>query len=71
MEAIKFKAFIENDSQAEELKDFMKSRKIKFEVVKDDEYDPKFVNMVNEGQMEINEGKGIKLSASDFIDLCR
>ena len=71
MEAIKFKAFIENDSQAEELKDFMKSRKIKFEVVKDDEYDPKFVNMVNEGQMEINEGKGIKMSASDFIDLCR
>ena len=71
MEAIKFKAFIENDSQAEELKDFMKSRKIKFEVVKDDEYDPKFVNMVNEGQMEINEGKGIKMSASDFKDLCK
>ena len=71
MEAIKFKAFIENDSQAEELKDFMKSRKIKFEVVKDDEYDPEFVNMVNEGQLEIKQGKAIKMSASDFKNLCK
>lgn len=71
MEAIKFKAFIESDSQIKELKDFMKSRKIKFEVVKSEEYDPEFVNMVNEGQLEINKGQGLKMSASDFKDLCK
>ena len=71
MEAIKFKAFIESDSQIKELKDFMKSRKIKFEVVKSEEYDPEFVNMVNEGQLEINKGQGVKMSASDFKDLCK
>lgn len=71
MEAIKFKAFIESDSQIEELKDFMKSRKIKFEVVKSEEYDPEFVNMVNEGQLEINKRQGVKMSASDFKDLCK
>lgn len=71
MEAIKFKAFIESDSQIKELKDFMKSRKIKFEVVKIEEYDPEFVNMVNEGQLEINKGQGLKMSASDFKDLCK
>ena len=71
MEAIKFKAFIESDSQIKELKEFMKSRKIKFEVVKIEEYDPEFVNMVNEGELEINKGQGLKMSASDFKDLCK
>ena len=61
MEAIKFKAFIDNDSQVKELKDFMNSRKIKFELVKDDEYDPEFVAKVQTSRQQARDGEFVKI----------
>ena len=66
MEAIKFKAFIESDSQIKELKDFMKSRKIKFEVVKSEEYDPLFVAKIQESRKQALDGKSIKIELDDI-----
>ena len=61
MESIKFKAFIDNDSQVKELKDFMNSRKIKFELVKDDEYDPEFVAKVQTSRQQARDGEFVKI----------
>ena len=66
MEAIKFKAFIENDSQVKELKDFMTSRKIKFEVVKDDDYDPEFVAKVQESRQQARNGEFVKIELDNI-----
>ena len=66
MKAIKFKAFIESDSQMKELKNFMKSRKIKFEVVKSEEYDPEFVAKIQESRKQALDGKSIKIELDDI-----
>ncbi|MGV8992537.1 MAG: DUF2683 family protein [Flavobacterium sp.] len=66
MEAIKFKAFIDNDSQVKELKDFMNSRKIKFELVKDDEYDPEFVAKVQTSRQQARDGEFVKIDLDNI-----
>ena len=51
----------------------MKSLKIRFELTKQDEkpYDPEFVAMIKKGDEEFANGKGIKMSVSEFKDLCK
>lgn len=66
MEAIKFKAFIDNDSQVKELKDFMNSRKIKFELVKDDEYDPEFAAKVQTSRQQARDGEFVKIDLDNI-----
>ena len=66
MEAIKFNAFIDNDSQVKELKDFMNSRKIKFELVKDDEYDPEFVAKVQTSRQQARDGEFVKIDLDNI-----
>ena len=69
MEPIIFKAHVENDSQIEELKAFMKTLKIKFEIAKEKPYDSAFVDMVQEAEIDIKKGKGTQLSSSEFHEL--
>ena len=73
MEAINFKAYTADTSQVDAIKAFMKALKIKFEVSKEDDkpYNPEFVAMIKKGQREIAEGKGIKMSMTEFKKLCR
>ena len=73
MEAINIKAYTADNSQIDAIKAFMKALKIKFEVAKATEspYDPEFVAMIKKGQKEVAEGKGIKMSISEFKELCK
>lgn len=73
MEAINIKAYTADNSQIDAIKAFMKALKIKFEVAKETEspYDPEFVAMIKKGQKEVAEGKGIKMSISEFKELCK
>ena len=66
---ITIKAYIQNNSQIEAIKAFMKSQKIKFEVTKDSPYDTGFVNMILDAEKDIKEGKGINLTSEEFDDL--
>ena len=70
MEAITFKAFTADTSQIEAIKAFMKALKIKFEISKEKPYDPEFVAKILKGDKQFAEGKGIKMSISEFKDLC-
>lgn len=71
MEAINIKAFTEDTSQIQALKAFMKALKIKFELSKEASYDPDFVAMIKKGDKQLADGKGIKMSISDFKELCK
>lgn len=66
MQAINIKAFAADISQIEALKVFMKALKIKFEVSKEETYDLEFVKMVEKGEKQITEGKGIKMDVKEF-----
>ncbi len=71
MEVLNFTAYTTDDSQVDAIKAFMKALKIKFEVSKESPYDPEFVAMIKKGQKEIAEGKGTKMSISEFKELCK
>ncbi len=73
MKAINITAYTEDASQIEAIKAFMKALKIKFELAKESDkpYNPEFVAMVKKGDKEFAEGKGIKMSVSEFKDLCK
>ena len=49
-----------------ELKDFMNSRKIKFELVKDDEYDPEFVAKVQTSRQQARDGEFVKIDLDNI-----
>jgi hypothetical protein len=70
MEVINIKAYTSDDQQITALKAFLKSLKIKFEVSTEIEYDQKFVDMIKEGQKDIAEGKGVKMSLEELKKLC-
>ena len=73
MEALNFKAYPVDSSQADAIKAFMKALKIKFEVSKEviNPYNPEFVEMIQKGDKEFAEGKGKKMSVTEFKDLCK
>ena len=56
--------------QADALKAFGKALKLKFEI-KDKKYDPQFVEMIRQGDKDIAEGKGVKMSVEEFRALCK
>ena len=61
----------ENEETWEALKAVMTALKIKFEPAteKAGPYNPEFVNMVLEAEQEIKDGKGLKVSSSEFDGL--
>lgn len=72
MGAINITAFTDDNSQIDAIKAVMKAFKIKFEISKlESPYTPEFVEMIKKGDKEFAEGKGIKMSVSDFKELCK
>ena len=69
MQAINITAYTDDASQIEAVKAFMKALKIKFEITKDQPYNPEFVNKILEAEQEIKQGKGLKVTSEGFDDL--
>jgi hypothetical protein len=69
MQIINIIAYTEDTSQIEAVKAFMKALKIKFEISKDNPYNPEFVHMVLEAEKEIKQGKGLRVTSEGFDDL--
>lgn len=59
MKATHFTAYIDDDSQIEVIKAFMKALKIKFELTKEKSpYNPGFVDKIKQGDEDLKDGKG-------------
>jgi len=58
-----------SDDKFEALKAFMKALKIKFEITKDNPYNPEFVAKILQGDADIKAGKGKKVSLKELDDL--
>jgi hypothetical protein len=71
MTAINIKAYTNDNTQIEAIKAFLQAFKIKFEIGTDKPYNPEFVEMINKGDKEFAEGKGIKMSVTEFKNLCK
>jgi len=71
MEAVTIKAYTNDISQIKALKAFMKALKIKFEVSKDDVYDPEFVQKILQGDKDFEDGKGREVTLDELKDLCK
>lgn len=59
----------ENASQVEAIKAFMKALKIKFEISKDNPYDPEFVAKIKKSQQDYKEGKGTTVTVDELNSL--
>lgn len=52
------------EEEVNTLKVIMKALKIRFEISKEDSYDPRFVEKVLEGRQQVKEGKTVKMELS-------
>ncbi len=66
-----FIAHPQTSEQVSALKAFMQALKIKFEVSKNDAYNPDFVEKILQGKKDIEQGKGITLSIQELKNLCK
>lgn len=71
MEQITIKAQPTDLSQVEAIKAFMKALKIKFEVTRTEPYDPEFVKKIAQGDKDLKEGKGRKVTVKELNKLWR
>jgi len=75
MKAINITAYTEDISQIEAIKAVFKAFKIKYKISKvsdsENPYNPKFVNMIKEGEKDLKNGKGIKMSLDEHENLCK
>ncbi|MET4082355.1 hypothetical protein ABIB40_002313 [Pedobacter sp. UYP30] len=73
MEAINIKAYPADTSQIDAIKAFMKALKIKFELSKDEEkpYDSEFVKKIKQGDEDLKNGKGRKMTVEEFHNMCK
>jgi hypothetical protein len=47
-------------------------KKLKIEIKKVDlPYNPIFVDKIEQGEIDLKDGKGIKMSIDDFMELCK
>ena len=69
METVTIKAYPDNSSKIDALKAFMKALNIKFELQKEASYDPEFVEMIQQADIDIKQGKGKKTTSDEFDDL--
>ncbi len=56
----------ETTEQENALKAFIKALKIKFEVSKEEPYDPEFVAKIKESRQQAREGSTVKLDLDDI-----
>jgi len=75
MKAINIIAYTEDQSQIEAIKAVIKAFKIKYSISKTQEiespYDPEFVAMIKQGEKDLKNGKGIKMTLAELENLCR
>jgi hypothetical protein len=75
MKAINITAYTEDTSQIEAIKAVFKAFKIKYKISKAQEiespYDPEFVAMIKQGEKDLENGKGIKMSLDELENLCK
>lgn len=75
MKAINITAYTEDASQIEAIKAVIKAFKIKYKISKTQEvenpYDPEFVAMIKQGEKDIKNGKGIKMTLDELENLCK
>ena len=75
MKVISITAYTEDASQIEALKAVIKAFKIKYTISKAEEegslYDPEFVAMIKQGEKDLKNGKGIKMTSDELENLCK
>ena len=70
METVNIKAHTMDASQIEAIKAFMKALKIKFELSKEQSpYKPEFVKKIEQGDKDLKNGKGRKVSIEELDNL--
>ena len=70
METVNIKAHTIDASQIEAIKAFMKALKIKFELSKEQSsYNPEFVRKIQQGDDDLKQGKGRKITIEEFDSL--
>jgi hypothetical protein len=75
MKAINITAYTEDASQIEAIKAVIKAFKIKYKISEVQEaespYNPDFVGMIKQGEKDLQNGKGIKMTLDELEDLCK
>ncbi len=73
MKAINITAYPSNETEIDAIKAFMKALKIKFEMAKKTEnpYNPEFVKKILQGDEDIKNGKGKKMTLGQLERLCK
>lgn len=75
MKAINITAYTEDASQIEAIKAVIKAFKIKFSISKttaiEKPYSPDFVAIIKQGEKDLKNGKGIKMSLEELEKLCK
>jgi hypothetical protein len=66
MSSINITIHPEDASQIEAIKAFMKALKIKFELSKDQPYDPEFVKKIEKSKQDFKEGKSTSVKKEDL-----
>jgi hypothetical protein len=73
METIHITASSVDATQLEAIKTILKALKIKFSLKKVNEspYDPDFMAMIRQGEEDLKNGKGIKITMEELEELCK
>lgn len=75
MNTINIKAYITDSAKIEAIKSAFKDLKIKIEISEVSEpespYNKNFVDMILDGEAEIEKGNGIEISPDELEDLCK
>jgi len=59
----------DNQEQEDELKAFVKALKLKFEIQKENSYNPDFIKKLKSGEQDLKEGKGKKTGLKQLESL--
>jgi phosphoribosylamine-glycine ligase len=69
MQTINITAYTQDPAQIEAVKAFMKALKIKFEISKEEPYNPDFVDKIRQSEKEIAQGKTKRVKKEDLKQL--
>jgi len=75
MKAVNIIAYTDDASQIEAIKAVFKAFKIKYKITKasdeDSPYDSEFVEVIKQGERDLMNGKGIKMTLDELENLCK
>ena len=75
MKAVNIIAYTDDASQIEAIKAVFKAFKIKYKITKasdeDSPCDPEFVEVIKQGERDLKNGKGIKMTLDELENLCK